>query len=75
MSFRTLRFGDRTISYDAGLNLVESEGKTLSWQNMLNVLIKILSETRDYGTHFRPLKCFAYYSKYLRYKAYTLGYI
>ena len=27
MSFRTLRFGDRTISYDAGLNLAESQGK------------------------------------------------
>ncbi len=28
MSFRTLKFGDRTISYDAGLNLVQNEGKT-----------------------------------------------
>ena len=27
MSFRTLRFGDRTISYDAGLDLVGREGK------------------------------------------------
>ena len=27
MSFRTLKFGDRTISYDTGLNLVDASGR------------------------------------------------
>ena len=27
MSIRTLRFGDRTISYDTGLNLAENDGQ------------------------------------------------
>jgi len=37
MSFRTLKFGDRTISYDAGLDLVEREGETNA------VYLKIIS--------------------------------
>lgn len=37
MSFRTLKFGDRTISYDAGLNLVQNEGKEISLKDWHHV--------------------------------------
>ena len=61
MSFRTLRFGDRTISYDAGLNLAESEGKIWNPQNF-KVPTKVGSnrwfasystQNRDKCTHLR----------------------
>ena len=42
MSFRTLRFGDRTISYDAGLNLAESQGKLERFIQMLDCIYTIL---------------------------------
>ena len=33
MSLRTLKFGDRTISYDTGLNLVDASGRGKNKRN------------------------------------------
>lgn len=58
MSFRTLRFGDRTISYDAGLNLVQNEGKTdllfMTWNGCVR-LYYTCSFTVNYYMSKRPL--------------------